>query len=137
MGMNWFTPEMNDGKHVFVFGSNMQGRHGKGAADYAQNFWGAIYGRGEGRQGMAYALPTKGTPYTTLRLEEIEGHVNTFLEYARRHPRLKFLVTEIGCGHAGYSPKYIAPMFADAPENCILTDSFKAVLKASGETNNQ
>lgn len=126
--MNWFTPEMNDGTNIFVFGSNRQGRHGKGAAKYAEDHWGAVYGRGEGRQGMAYAIPTKDTPYATLRLEEIQDHVNTFIEYARRHPRLKFLITEIGCGLAGYSPKYIAPLFVNAPANCEFTDSFKVVL---------
>lgn len=126
--MNWFTPEMNDGLNIFVFGSNRQGRHGKGAAKYAEDHWGAIYGRGEGRQGMAYALPTKQEPYTTLRLEEIQDHVETFLKYARRHQRFKFLITEIGCGLAGYSPKYIAPLFVNAPSNCVFTDSFRVVL---------
>ena len=126
--MNWFTPDMNDGLNVFVFGSNRQGRHGKGAAEIAKTFWGAIYGRGEGRQGMAYAIPTKDKPDGMLRLEEIQEHVETFLEYARRHQRFKFLITEIGCGLAGYSPKYIAPLFVNAPDNCVFTDTFKAVL---------
>lgn len=128
--MNWFTPDMNDGTNIFVFGSNRQGRHGKGAAKYAEDHWGAVYGRGEGRQGESYAIPTKDTPYTTLRLEEIQAHVTTFLEYARRHPRIKFLVTEIGCGLAGYDPKHIAPLFAGAPANCVFTDGFRAILKA-------
>lgn len=126
--MNWFTPEMNDGSNVFVFGSNSAGRHGAGAASYAENHWGAIYGCGEGRQGQAYGIPTKDHVLATRSLEHIKVSVDTFLDYARRHPRLKFLITEIGCGLAGYSPKYIAPLFVNAPANCVFTDSFKAVL---------
>lgn len=126
--MNWFEPSLNDGDHVFVFGSNRQGRHGIGAAKTAEEHWGAVYGMGEGRQGQSYAIPTKDTPYVTLRLEEIKDHVDTFLAYARRHSQLRFLVTEIGCGHAGYSPEHIAPLFAKAPANCVLTPRFKAVL---------
>lgn len=129
--MNWFKPDMNDGRTIFVFGSNSAGRHGAGAAAYAENHWGAIYGRGEGRQGQAYGIPTKDHVLSTRSLEQIKLSVDTFLDYARAHPRLRFLVTEIGCGLAGYTPKDIAPMFADAPENCVLTDIFQAVLRAS------
>lgn len=129
--MNWFKPDMNDGRTIFVFGSNSAGRHGAGAAAYAENHWGAIYGRGEGRQGQAYGIPTKDHVLATRSLEQIKISVDTFLDYARAHPRLRFLVTEIGCGLAGYTPKDIAPMFADAPENCVLTDIFQAVLRAS------
>lgn len=126
--MNWFTTDMDDGRSVFVFGSNRQGRHGIGAAQYAKNFWGAVNGRGEGRQGRAYAIPVKDSPYDTLSLADIKIHVDTFLEYARTHRRLRFLVTEIGTGHGGYAPSQIAPMFTDAPANCVLTDRFIEVI---------
>ena len=128
--MNWFQPEMNDGKTIFVFGSNSAGRHGAGAASYARNHWGAIYGHGEGRQGQAYGIPTKDHVLATRSLERIKISVDTFLEYARAHSGLRFLVSEIGCGLAGYTPKYIAPLFADAPTNCVLTDIFQAIIKA-------
>lgn len=126
--MNWYTPDMNDGRSIFVFGSNRAGRHGKGAAAYAENHWGAIYGVGEGRQGQAYGIPTKDYVLATLPLDAIKQHVKTFLSYAQHNPSLRFLVTEIGCGLAGYLPNEIAPMFAAAPTNCVLTDNFRAVL---------
>jgi len=129
--MNWYQPEMNDGQTIFVFGSNRAGRHGAGAAAAAENQWGAIYGHGEGRQGQSYGIPTKDHVLHTLPLAQIKISVDTFLGYARAHSGLRFLVTEIGCGLAGYTSKDIAPMFADAPDNCVLTDSFRAVIKAN------
>ncbi|WP_336801647.1 A1S_2505 family phage non-structural protein [Kaistia sp. MMO-174] len=114
---------------VFVFGSNLQGRHGKGAALWAVQHRGAIPGCGGGRQGNAYGIPTKRTPWETLPLNEVHCHVLVFLGYARAHPDLQFQVTPIGCGLAGFTPAQIAPMFRDAPPNCILPDEFRAVLE--------
>jgi hypothetical protein len=111
---------MNDGTNVFVFGSNLEGRHGKGAAYEAHIHWGAVRGVGAGPTGMAYALPTKSTPRQTLSLEEISKHVEEFLVYVKQHPELTFLVTKVGCGLAGFSESQIAPMFAHIPTNCIL-----------------
>jgi|SRR5215510_12323793 len=105
---------------VFVFGSNLAGRHGKGAALTAHRYHGAIYGVAEGRQGNAYAIPTKDAHLKPLPLAEIAIHVALFLIYARNHPELAFQVTAIGTGLAGYRHDEIAPMFADAPANCIL-----------------
>lgn len=105
---------------VFVFGSNLAGRHGAGAALYAREHHGAIIGQGEGRQGGAYAIPTKDRNLKPLPLLEIAGHVAHFLEYAEEHPAEVFVVTRIGCGLAGYNPEQIAPFFAGAPCNCIL-----------------
>lgn len=65
---------------VFTFGSNLEGRHGKGSALEARQKWGAIYGQGEGRQGNSYGIPTKATPYITLSLHEIEGHIQKFIQ---------------------------------------------------------
>lgn len=113
---------------VFVFGSNLAGRHGKGAALWACQHRGAIYGRGVGPQGAAYAIPTKDRQLRVLPLATIRGHVDNFLGYARRRTDLRFEVTPIGCGLAGYRPDQIAPMFADAPANVILPDAFRAVL---------
>lgn len=105
---------------IFVFGSNLAGRHGKGAALFARQNKGAIYGQGIGLQGQSYAIPTKDERIRTLPLHQIEEHVNVFLQFARDNPHLEFEVTEIGCGLAGYSPKQIAPMFMGYPRNCHL-----------------
>lgn len=103
--------------HIFVFGSNLAGRHGKGAALYAYKHHGALYGQGVGRQGMSYAIPTKDSGLMTLPLWVIEGYVKDFILYAKKHPQLTFQLTRIGCGLAGYKDSDIAPMFKDAPNN--------------------
>ena len=115
---------------VFVFGSNLAGRHGKGAALWARQHRGAIYGRGVGRQSDAYAIPTKGGQLRVLPLHVIRTHAAEFLEYARQRPGVRFELTPIGCGLAGYRPNQIAPMFADAPANVTLPAVFLAVLAA-------
>lgn len=107
-------------KNIFVFGSNRAGRHGKGAAAYAAQHFGAKYGVGEGLTGSAYALPTKDERIRTLPLDQIQAHVERFLAFAESHPELEFEVTRIGCGLAGYRDEQIAPFFARAPENCHL-----------------
>lgn len=88
--------------NIFVFGSNLAGRHGKGAALYARNFHGAIYGKGEGRQGKSYAIPTKDFQLNTLPLSTIEQHIVVFLRHAKNNPQDTFLLTPIGTGLAGY-----------------------------------
>lgn len=111
---------------IFVFGSNLSGRHGKGAALCARNEYGAEYGVGVGRTGNAYALPTKDERIRTLPLPRIAGYVADFLKYARAHPELEFQVTKIGCGLAGYKECEIAPMFGGAPMNCHLPDGWRS-----------
>ena len=105
---------------IFVFGSNLAGRHGKGAARFARNQHGAQYGIGVGRTGNAYAIPTKDGTLRTLPLVEIRKHVVAFVAYARANPTLRFDITAIGTGLAGYSHEEIAPMFKDVPANCKL-----------------
>jgi hypothetical protein len=114
---------------VFVFGSNLAGRHGKGAALAAQKHHGAIYGQGSGRQGNSYAIPTKGHKLEVLPLDEIGRHVDAFLDYARANPTDTFQLTPIGCGLAGYQPYQIAPYFRDAPSNVLLPIAFIAELR--------
>lgn len=116
---------------VFVFGSNLAGRHGKGAALWARQHRGAIYGQGIGPQGNAYAIPTKDARLRVLPLHSIQPHVADFLDYARHRPDVAFELTPIGCGLAGYRPDQIAPMFADAPANVRLPDAFREALSAS------
>jgi hypothetical protein len=109
---------------IFVFGSNLAGIHGAGAARVAVEKFGAVYGHGEGPQGRCWAIPTKDRNIKTLPLDRIAGFVARFLEAARKTPELTFLVTKIGCGLAGYEPRDIAPMFRDAPANVILPIEF-------------
>ena len=107
---------------IFVFGSNLSGFHGGGAAALAMK-WGAIWGQGVGLQGQTYAIPTMEGG-----AETIKPYVDEFLAFAKQHPELKFLVTEIGCGIAGFTPKEIAPLFRAAIdeniENVYLPESF-------------
>lgn len=111
-------------KPIFVFGSNLAGRHGKGAAKYAVDNHGALYFQGIGRQGNSYAIPTKDYKLKSLPLHVILIHVKVFLEYARDHPEEEFQVTAIGTGLAGYSHEDIAPMFKEAPANCHLPEEW-------------
>lgn len=75
---------------VFVFGSNLAGRHGKGAAKFARDHHGAIYGVGYGRQGNSFAIPTKAGDLSVLSLMEIERYIAMFIDYADDHPELTF-----------------------------------------------
>lgn len=113
---------------IFVFGSNLAGRHGKGAALEARQKWGAEYGVGVGRTGDSYAIPTKGYRLEVLALSVINDHVRDFIAYAERHPGIQFVLTPIGCGLAGYEPAQIAPMFRDAPFNVEIPPAFVSVL---------
>jgi len=110
---------------VFVFGSNMAGRHGKGAAWHARREYGAIYGKAEGRQGNSYAIPTKSFFLQPLPLPLIKRAVDRFLDYAEQNWTDTFIVTAIGCGLAGYAPLQIAPMFAKAPRHVKLPPEFE------------
>lgn len=111
---------------IFVFGSNLAGRHGKGAALHARQKCGAKYGVGVGPTGQSYAIPTKDEQIRTLPLERIAPYVTDFLAYARDNPHLEFEVTRIGCGLAGYADAHIAPMFSGAPENCHLPAGWRS-----------
>ena len=90
---------------IFVFGSNLAGRHGKGAALYAARKFGAVQGVGEGRTGDAYAIPTKGRNLEALPFEEIDAAIVRFLRHAAEHHDTMFLLTPIGTGLAGHSKK--------------------------------
>lgn len=119
--MNKFVRDPNV---VFVFGSNVAGRHGAGAALHAFKYFDAEYGVGVGPTGRAYAIPTKDSKLKILGLREIERHVLDFVRYAHERPYLTFLVTAIGCGLAGYQPEQIAPAFRALPENCFMSARF-------------
>jgi len=108
---------------VFVFGSNLQGRHGGGAARFAYEHFGAVWGQGVGLMGQSYAIPTMQGG-----VETIKPYVESFLQFATVHSELEFLVTEIGCGIAGFTPEEIAPLFFraidDDVRNVYLPESF-------------
>lgn len=130
---------------IFVFGSNLAGRHGKGAALYALDHYGAIYGRGVGRQGdgplgSSYAIPTKRANLETLPLNKIETYVWDFLDYALVNQEHTFILTPIGCGLAGYTPEEILPLFTSwglssakisgwIPDNVVLPEEFLELLQ--------
>ena len=106
---------------IFVFGSNLAGMHGGGAARMARLYFGAVLGNGDGPQGQSYAIPTMQGG-----VETIQPYVDKFVSYAKAHPEQTFLVTPIGCGIAGFTPDDIAPLFEKAVdvENIHLPQSF-------------
>ena len=117
--------------HIFVFGSNLSGRHGKGAAKTALG-WGAKWGQAAGLQGRTYGIPTKDASIRrTLTIKEIKPFVDEFIEFSKNNPNLIFLVTEVGCGLAGHKQKDIAPLFVNAVdvENIYLPEKFWHKLK--------
>lgn len=129
---NRITPsEINELKpdEIFVFGSNTRGVHGGGAALTALK-WGAKMGIGFGLEGQTFALPTKDNYIRTLPLSNIQHYVREFIKVARLNPNYKFMVTLVGCGLAGLTPKQIAPMFKEAVniENIYLPQEFWDIL---------
>lgn len=117
---------------IFVFGSNLAGIHGGGAARVALRRFGAIMGRGTGLQGRSYAIPTMQGG-----VETIEPYVAEFVCFAKSRPELTFYVTRIGCGIAGFSDEQIAPLFGEALEadNIVLPESFVKVIRGKGKRN--
>ena len=111
---------------IFVFGSNLAGMHGGGAARIARLHFGAVMGKGVGLQGQSYAIPTMQGGVETIR-----PYVDRFIAYAKRHPEKHFLVTPIGCGIAGFEAEDIAPLFKKAKEmkNISLPESFWEVIE--------
>ena len=115
----WISEVKED--EVFVFGSNLEGRHGGGAARVAYDKFGAIWGQGVGLQGRSYGIPTMQGG-----VETIKPYTDEFIAYAKQHPEKKFYVTPIGCGIAGFTEEEIAPLFKDAVdvENIWLPEKF-------------
>ena len=111
---------------VFVFGSNLAGRHGKGAALFAKMNMGAISGQGEGLQGQSYAIPTKGYNLEVLDLSVVEAGLHRFLKFANENRGMTFELTPIGTGLAGYRKGQIWAMLKRGyvPSNVLLTSSW-------------
>ena len=111
---------------IFVFGSNLAGMHGGGAAYVAFRKFGAVMGRGVGLQGQSYAIPTMQGGVDTIK-----PYVDEFISFAKSHPEFFFYVTRIGCGIAGFTDGEIAPLFAEAMDavNICLPESFVRALQ--------
>ena len=116
---------------VFVFGSNLAGSHGGGAAYIAWRKFGAVMGKGVGPQGQSYAIPTMQGG-----VETIKPFVDDFIAFAKAHPELFFYVTRIGCGIAGFRDDEIAPLFTAARtlENVCLPESFSIAVQELAAT---
>lgn len=124
-----FTPDRITSlrpNEIFVFGSNLGGFHGGGAAELAYRSFGAVWGQGEGLQGQSYALPTM-----VQTVAEMQPYVDRFIVCAQLHPELKFYLTEVGCGIAGFTVEEVAPLFVKALEvpNIVLPERFFRVLQ--------
>lgn len=115
-----FITHLNNGE-IFVFGSNLRGLHGGGAARVAYERFGAIWGQGVGMQGQSYGIPTMHGG-----VDAIKPYVDEFIEFAKNHTEYTFLVTKIGCGIAGFKEEEIAPLFGNAVsvDNIVLPESF-------------
>lgn len=125
-----YTPERITSlaeNEIFVFGSNLAGSHGGGAARIAYEKFGAVWGQGVGLQGQSYAIPTMQGG-----VETIKPYVDEFISFAKENAHLTFLVTRIGCGIAGFRDEEIAPLFADAidVENIVLPEEFVVIINS-------
>lgn len=111
---------------IFVFGSNLSGIHGAGAAAYALQL-GAEWGEFDGMTGGCYAIPTKDGNIQTMRLSEIRKYIDKFVVFTQKNPDLEFFVTRVGCGLAGFKDRQIAPLFRGA-ENCSFAEEWRPFL---------
>ena len=109
---------------IFVFGSNIAGRHGKGAALEARKNYGAVYGSGFGLYGNSYGICTKDENLKPLNINRIKVEIENFCLFTREHIFYRFFVTAVGCGYAGYTDEQIAPMFEGAI-NCSFPQSWE------------
>jgi hypothetical protein len=115
--------ELQD-KEVFVFGSNLGGRHGAGAARYALENFGAIYGMGHGLQGRSYAFPTLDQNLKQLDSKLLSRFALTFYHTAANWPHYVFMLTKVGCGLAGYTEAEMKWYFKFAPDNVVKPEGW-------------
>lgn len=128
-----FTPEFITElkpNEIFVFGSNLMGMHGGGAARIAMEQFGAVWGEGVGLQGQSYAIPTMQGGVDTIK-----PYVDEFIAFAKIHPEYTFYVTRIGCGIAGFTDDQIAPLFEHAMDvkNILLPEEFAQIINDAHE----
>lgn len=113
-----------DKNEIFVFGSNLAGRHGAGAALQAAKEFGAQYGVGEGLTGLCYAFPTLDGNLQKLDWEQIQASRDNFYRVCRLRPDLTFLLTKVGCGMAGYPEESMASLFFHPPQNVVRPEDW-------------
>ncbi len=116
-------------RDVFVFGSDLAGRHRSGDALQALRHYGAQYGRGLGLQGQSYAIPVRDEQDRLLPIPVIARYVQAFLRFATNYPTVVFRVTRVGCGRDAYRDEQIAPLFAGAPQNCRLPKGWERFVR--------
>lgn len=115
---------------IFVFGSNLSGWHGAGAAKAARDNYGALVGVGVGFTGQSYAIPTKNYLVETMRLEQIVPFIQQFVHVTNTQQQMDFYITRVGCGLAGFKDEQIAPLFANCnPENCSMPEPWRVYLE--------
>ena len=120
--------------HIFVFGSNLAGFHGAGAAKHALDYYGAKIGweGGKGLHGQSYAIPTKNQWLQSLDMGEVAAGIKMFVDFTKERKDLKFWVTRVGCGLAGNKDEDVAPLFLEA-ENCVFPDTWTHILESEWE----
>lgn len=114
---------------IFVFGSNLAGRHGAGAARAAFEIGGAQWGRGRGLTGWTYAIPTKDERINTRNIYDVVKEIDDFVVFTQDNPGIMFFITRIGCGLAGFKDEQIAPLFKNCGKNCSFPENWKEWLK--------
>ncbi len=131
--MNKFTYHKDGSQpssdEIFVFGSNLSGIHGAGAAKQAMNVYGAKFGEAIGITGRCYAIPTKGLNISFMTLEEIKPYIEDFVNFTYYYPKLKFFVTRVGCGLAGFKDEEFAILFKSCNNNCNMPEQWKVYLE--------
>ncbi|ALH96751.1 hypothetical protein [Acinetobacter equi] len=110
---------------IFVFGSNLAGQHTEGAAKTAVEHFGALQKIGRGWSGQSFAIPTMNEHLQQMPLSQIQHYINDFKIYTKNHPKLKYFITSLGCGTAGYKVEEIAPMFKGISHNVVFPISFR------------
>lgn len=120
-------------RRIFVFGSNLMGYHGGGAAKAARDEFGAEMGVGEGLTGESYALPTCSGPGVALAASQVKVHCRRFVQFAIAHPEMDFLLTPVGCGIAGFKTSQLGCWFPKLPENVYVQSRLAYDLMRDGE----
>jgi hypothetical protein len=116
-------------EEVFVFGSNLKGIHGKGAAKVAAILFGAKHGFFSGRCGNSYAIPTKDENIQTISLDRIKPYIDEFIRRSHKYQEVEYFVTRVGCGLAGYEDKDIAPLFKGCGDNVSFPEEWKEYIE--------
>ncbi|MEB3766364.1 hypothetical protein [Acinetobacter sp. MD2] len=116
---------------IFVFGSDLAGKHSEGAARIAQQFFGALHGVGRGWSGQSFAIPTLNEHLQPMLLAQIQHYIEDFKIYTKQHPNTHYFITALGCGQAGYQTSDIAPLFRGISSNVTFPESFQPYIETN------